>query len=73
MAIELVTAAKKWHKRWSTWLLGAAGLLSSLQAFVPGIQQYMSPTAYNITMIGLAVLTFAAAQVKQTGISGENQ
>jgi hypothetical protein len=73
MAIQLVPAAKKWHNRWSTWLLGSAGLLSSLQAFVPGIQQYMPATAYNITMIGLAVLTFAAAQVKQFDESGVGQ
>lgn len=73
MSIELVSAAKKWHKRWTTWLLALAGMLSSLQAFMPGIQQYMSTTTYGVIMIGLAVLTFAAAQVKQTGISGANQ
>ena len=73
MAIQLVPAAKKWHKRWSTWLLGSAGLLSSLQTFVPGIQQYMPASAYNVTMICLAVLTFAAAQVKQFDESGVGQ
>lgn len=71
MAIELVPAAKKWHKRWSTWLLALAGLLSSFQAFMPGIQQYISPTAYAVIMIAMAVVTWAAAQVKQKGISGE--
>tara|TARA_R110000868_G_C10972674_1_gene770729 strand:+ start:11897 stop:12118 length:222 start_codon:yes stop_codon:yes gene_type:complete len=71
MAIELVPAAKKWHKRWTTWLLALAGMLSSLQAFMPGIQQYMSPTTYGVIMIALTVITWAAAQVKQKGISGE--
>lgn len=70
MTIKLVPAAKKWHKRWTTWLLALAGLLSSLQAFMPGIQQYMSPAAYGVTMIILSLITWAAAQVKQGNLSG---
>lgn len=73
MAIKFVPAAKKWHKRWTTWLLALAGVLSSFQAFMPGIQQYLSPTAYSLVMIGLTVATWAAAQVKQSSISGDAQ
>lgn len=70
MGIKLVPAAKKWHKRWTTWLLAVAAVLSSLQAFMPGIQQYMTPEAYSGTMIALAVITWAAAQIKQGGMPG---
>lgn len=73
MAIEFVPAAKKWHKRWTTWLLALAGALSGLQAFMPGIQQYLSPEAYSLIMIGLTLTTWAAAQVKQNGIPGEHK
>lgn len=73
MALELVPAAKKWHKRWTTWLLAAAGALSSVQAFMPGVQQYLSPTAYSLIMIGLTLATWAAAQVKQSNLPGGEQ
>lgn len=69
----LVPQAKKWHKRWTTWLLGAAGTLSSLQAFMPGIQQYIPPNAFAVIMIVLAVITWIAAQVKQDSVSGGDQ
>lgn len=73
MTLKLVPAAKKWHKRWTTWLLALAGALSSLQAFMPGIQQYISPSTYGVIMIALTVITWVAAQVKQKSISGGQQ
>jgi len=73
MALEFVPAAKKWHKRWTTWLLAAAGVLSSVQAFMPGVQQYMSPVTYSLIMIGLTLVTALAAQVKQKSVSGGEQ
>lgn len=73
MALELVPSARKWYRRWTTWLLAAAGTLSGVQAFLPGVQQYMSPITYSLIMIGLTVLTGLAAQIKQKGVSGGAQ
>lgn len=70
MKIKLVPAAKSWHKRWTTWLLAVAGALSSFQAFMPGIQQYMPPATYGVIMIALTVITWAAAQIQQRNMPG---
>lgn len=70
MALELVPAANKWYRRWSTWLLAVAGTLSGVQAFMPGVQQYMSPVTYSLIMIGLTVVTGVAAQIKQRNMPG---
>ena len=70
MSIRLIPQVRKVHKRWTTWLLALATVLSSLQAFMPGIQQYISPQTYSGIMIGLAVVTWIAAQVKQDSVSG---
>lgn len=70
MSIKLVPAAKKWYKRWTTWLLAAAGALSGVQAFMPGVQQYMSPITYSLIMIGLTLVTGVAAQIKQRNMPG---
>lgn len=70
MCIKLIPQARKWHKRWTTWILGAAGVLTSLQSFMPSFQQYMEPGTYKLVMMGLLALTFIAAQIKQPAISG---
>ena len=73
MKIKLVPQAKKFHKRWTTWVLGLAGMLTSLQAFMPSFQQYMSPEAYNRVMIVMLIATFIAAQIKQPALPRDDQ
>jgi hypothetical protein len=67
---ELIPHWKAWYKRWSTWLLASAGMLSSMMAFMPSVQEYIDPHAYKMIMLGLSVATFIALQVKQASVSG---
>jgi len=68
--MELVPHWRAWYKRWSTWLLASAGLLSGLVSFMPTVQEYVDPQTYKMIMLGLSVATFLALQVKQKSVSG---
>lgn len=68
--MELIPNWKSWHKRWSTWLLASAGVISGLMTFMPSVQEYIAPETYKMIMLGLSVATFFALQVKQNSVSG---
>lgn len=68
--MQLIPNWRAWHKRWSTWLLASAGVLSALMTFMPTVQEYVDPQTYKLIMLGLSVATFLALQVKQTSVSG---
>lgn len=68
--MELIPQWRAWYKRWSTWLLASAGVLSGLMSFMPSIQEYIDPADYKMIMLGLSVATFLALQIKQNSVSG---
>lgn len=69
--VELIPNWRKWYKRWSTWLLASAGLLSGAVSFMPTVQEYIDPATYKMIMLGLSAATFFALQVKQVSVSGD--
>lgn len=71
--VELIPNWRKWYRRWSTWLLASAGLLSAAVSFMPTVQEYIDPATYKTIMLGLSVATFVALQVKQASVSGGEQ
>lgn len=68
--MELIPNWRAWYKRWSTWLLASAGVLSGLMTFMPSVQEYIEPETYKMIMLGLSVATFFALHVKQDSVSG---
>lgn len=67
--MELIPNWKAWYKRWSTWLLASAGILTALMTFMPTIQEYIEPGAYKMIMLGLSIATFISIQIKQNSVS----
>jgi hypothetical protein len=68
--MELIPQWRAWYKRWSTWLLASAGVISGLMTFMPSVQEYLDPEMYKMIMLSLSVATFFALQVKQKSVSG---
>lgn len=70
--MQLIPQWRVWYKRWSTWLLIVLGgiNLNDVMQWLPSMQQYMDPSVYRYTMIGLSMATFVAIQVRQTSVSG---
>ena len=70
--MQLIPQWRVCYKRWSTWLLLALGgiNLNDILGFLPSIQQYMDPTIYRYTMLGLSLATFVAIQIRQHSVSG---
>jgi len=70
--MQLIPQWRVCYKRWSTWLLVILGgaNLNDILGFLPSIQQYMDPTVYRYTMLGLSVATFVAIQIRQHSVSG---
>jgi hypothetical protein len=70
--MQLIPQWRAWYKRWSTWLLVVLGgiNLNDILGFLPSIQQYMDPTVYRYTMLGLSLATFVAIQIRQHSVSG---
>ena len=73
--MQLIPQWRAWYKRWSTWLLLILGgvNLNDIVGFLPSIQQYMDPTVYRYTMLGLSLATFVAIQIRQHSVSGPTQ
>lgn len=71
--VELIPNWRAWYKRWSTWLLASAGVISGLMTFMPSVQEYIDPETYKMIMLGLSVATFFALQVKQKSVSGPSE
>lgn len=70
--MQLIPQWRAWYKRWSTWLLLVLGgiNLNDILGWLPSIQQYMDPTVYRYTMLGLSLATFIALQIRQHSVSG---
>lgn len=68
--MQLIPNWRNWWRRYSTWLLAAGGTLTTLQAQLPAIQQYLPDGQYKAIMIGLFVLTFVAVHMPQPSVSG---
>lgn len=70
--MQLIPQWRAWYKRWSTWLLVVLGgiNLNDILGWLPSIQQYMDPTVYRYTMLGLSLATFVAIQIRQHPGSG---
>ncbi len=70
--MQLIPQWRVWYKRWSTWLLIVLGgiNLNDVMQWLPSMQQYMDPSVYRYTMIGLSMATFVAIQVRQTSVAG---
>ena len=70
--MQLIPQWRAYWRRYSTWLLVVMGgiNLNDILGFLPSIQQYMDPTVYRYTMLGLSVATFVAIQIRQHSVSG---
>lgn len=70
--MQLIPQWRVWYKRWSTWLLVVLGgiNLNDILGWLPSVQQYMDPTVYRYTMLGLSLATFVAIQIRQNSVSG---
>lgn len=70
--MQLIPQWRAWYKRWSTWLLVVLGgiNLNDILGWLPSVQQYMDPTVYRYTMLGLSLATFVAIQIRQHSVSG---
>lgn len=71
--MKLVPNWRNWWRRYSTWLLAAGGLLTTVQSAMPSIQQYLPDGTYKLIMVGLFVAIFVAVHIPQPSVSGGAQ
>lgn len=71
--MQLIPQWRKWHKRWSTWLLACIPTLTAAREFMPEIKDLIDPDLYKVVLVCLSIGVFIALQIKQNSVSGGNQ
>lgn len=70
--MQLIPQWRAWYKRWSTWLLIILGgvNLNDILGWLPSVQQYIDPTVYRYTMVGLSLAVIIVTNIRQKSVSG---
>lgn len=66
----LIPQWKRCWRRYSTYLILAIPTLEAARAFLPQVQEVISPEAYKFISGCLAIAAFIAIQIKQNSVSG---